>query len=211
MNKKILSILCCIPLTFNICNLQNLFNGEFVKKEIEIKHYKSNMEKYMEIKKYLDYLKAKEEKEKAEKIRIEKEKKLAEENRKKQEKMKLLNFPKEKGLSLNYKKVTCHITYYTNEDSLLQGGQYDKIGKLLTSHNEPIAAAPSNIPYGSYLIFDEEVRGSKEYKIVDTGGAIKWIDNYTMKVDIFVPNVSTKWLCSGNVTNKVVTGILYYK
>lgn len=108
------------------------------------------------------------------------------------------------------KEVLCHVTYYTNNDDRLQGGHTDKKGNYLVSHDEPIIALPRDIPYGSYLVFDEPVLGETIYKNVDTGGAIIWLNDYEMKVDVFVSNVSLDWIIN-NLNNKIVSATLYYK
>lgn len=108
------------------------------------------------------------------------------------------------------REVLCHVTYYTNINDNLQGGHKDKKGNHLTSHEEPVIALPSNIPYGSYIIFDEPILGETIYKNVDTGGAIVWLNDYEMKVDVFVPNVSLEWIVN-NLHNKTVKATLYCK
>lgn len=137
-----------------------------------------------------------------EKERIAKEQKRLEEQKKKQ--------IQSRGLSGEVKEVTCYITYYTNIDNSLQGGRYDKKGKLLTSHQEKICALPSSVPYGSYLVLDEQVSGSNIFKNVDTGNAIKFLGGDKVKVDIFIANVSEQWIIN-NLENKVVKGKIYYK
>jgi 3D (Asp-Asp-Asp) domain-containing protein len=111
----------------------------------------------------------------------------------------------------NSKRVEFIITYYSNIDSRLEGGQYDKQGKRLTSHDMPIVALPKDIPYGSIVIFDESINGDTCYMNADSGGAIKWLnsDKTKCKVDIFVPNASKKDLLKYD--NKTVCGWLYYK
>ena len=109
------------------------------------------------------------------------------------------------------KKVTCHITFYYGANNSLQGGFNDKKGKSLHSHKEPICAMPSDVPYGSYLVLDSPVRGNNTYKVVDTGGAIKWKGGNNVKVDIFVPEAkSMEWIIK-NTKNCTITGTLYYK
>lgn len=104
-----------------------------------------------------------------------------------------------------YKDITVKVTYYTNIDDALQGGLNDRIGVPLTSHSMPVIAMPSDVPYGSYL----EIQDVGTFKVVDTGGAIKWLDSNTCKVDIFVPNVSYDWLIN-NTQNYTATARLYY-
>lgn len=147
-----------------------------------------------EYRKYIEKLKEEE--------RVRKEKREAEEQKKKQ--------IQSRGLSGRVKEVTCYITYYTNIDNKLQGGHYDKKGKLLTSHKEPICALPSSVSYGSYLVLDEQVNGSNIFKNVDTGGSIKFLGGDKVKVDIFIPNVSEQYIIN-NYENKVVKGKIYYK
>ena len=174
--------------------------GEEIKRKEDdkreaLKHYL--LSKYMQqiINKYNDYI------EEQKRMKQEEEEELAKQNE-------LIN----RGISdFSYsKEVLCHVTYYTNSDDSLQGGHIDKEGNYLVSHDEPIIALPRDIPYGSYLIFDEPVLGETIYKNVDTGGAIVWLNDYEMKVDIFVPNVSLEWIIN-NFHNKTVKATLYYK
>ncbi|GAB6170403.1 hypothetical protein JCM1393_28630 [Clostridium carnis] len=95
----------------------------------------------------------------------------------------------------NYKDLTVYITYYTNFDDLLQGGQNDRRGVPLKSHGEKIIAMPQDVPYGSYI----DIEDMGKFKVVDTGGAIVWLDENTCKVDIFVPDVDYQWLCNNTV------------
>lgn len=94
-----------------------------------------------------------------------------------------------------YKDIVVHITYYTNYNDMMQGGQNDRIGVPLKSHGEPIVAMPSDIPYGSYI----DIEGMGNFKVVDTGGAIVWLDENTCKVDVFVPDVDPSWLVYNTV------------
>lgn len=174
--------------------------GEEIKRKEDdkretLKHYL--LSKYMQqiINKYNDYI------EEQKRIKQEEEEELSKQNE-------LIN----RGISdFSYsKEVLCHVTYYTNINDSLQGGHTDKKGNYLVSHDEPIIALPRDIPYGSYLIFDEPILGETIYKNVDTGGAIVWLNDYEMKVDVFVPNVSLEWIVN-NLNNKTVSATLYYK
>lgn len=104
-----------------------------------------------------------------------------------------------------FEDIIIHVTYYTNIDNTLQGGKNDRRGKPLTSHSMPVVAMPSDVPYGSYL----DIKDHGTFKVVDTGGAIKWIDENTCKVDVFIPNVSYDWLIN-NTENFTTTARLYY-
>ena len=73
------------------------------------------------------------------------------------------------------------------------------------------SAAPDDIPYGSVMVLDHPVNGSNEYKIVDTGGAIRWVDSETCRIDIFVPEAKCVKDITSKYTNKIVTGKIYYK
>lgn len=109
------------------------------------------------------------------------------------------------------KEVTCKITFYYADNNSLQGGHNDKKGIPLRSHSEPIVALPSDISYGSYIEFDEAIRGYTMYKNVDTGGAIKWLSDDTLVADVFVPEATSyEWLIN-NVENTTITGRIYYK
>lgn len=105
----------------------------------------------------------------------------------------------------NYKDIVVDITYYTNYDDAMQGGQNDRRGVPLTSHEENVIALPADVPYGSYINID----GMGEFKVVDTGGAIVWLDENTCKVDVFVPNVEVSWLIN-NTVREQRTARLYF-
>lgn len=95
------------------------------------------------------------------------------------------------------RKIDVRISFYTNEDNELEGGQYDKIGNLLTEHDYPIIAMPSDVPYGSILV----IKGIP-FTVVDTGGAMEWTGQDKCNIDVFIPNKTSGWL------NKN-TGVLY--
>lgn len=109
------------------------------------------------------------------------------------------------------KRVKFIITYYYADSTPLQGGYLDRYGKELLSYDIPICAAPDDIPYGSVMVLDHPVNGSNEYKIVDTGGAIRWVDSETCRIDIFVPEAKCIKDITSKYTNKIVTGKIYYK
>ena len=106
------------------------------------------------------------------------------------------------------RKVIFHITYYTNANNSLEGGHKDKKGKILEDYDYPIMALPSDVPYGSKVVFNEAILGEYEYINVDTGGAIQWIGENECKADIFIPNVSNSWLIK-NTKNRIVEGYIY--
>lgn len=103
-----------------------------------------------------------------------------------------------------YKQLRVFVTYYTNIDDELQGGQNDRRGVPLVNHYKPIAM-PADVPYGSILDID----GLGEHTVVDTGGAIVWLNDTTCKVDMFIPNVSVDWIIN-NTENKWYDAKLYY-
>ncbi|WP_125154856.1 hypothetical protein [Clostridium rectalis] len=71
-----------------------------------------------------------------------------------------------------------------------------------------VCAMPKEISYGSILHID----GMGSHKVVDSGGAIRWLnENKTeCKVDIFIPNVSERWIIN-NTENRIVDAVLYIK
>lgn len=120
-------------------------------------------------------------------------------------------------------KVTFRITYYTNYNDAMEGGQFDCMGIPLIRHGEPVIAAPMNIPYGSYIKLDTPlqipvgsfvpgrvVRTTSTFKVVDRGGMINWDDENTCHIDVFIPNVDPNWIIQ-NLSNARVTGTIYYK
>lgn len=206
MSKRIVSVLCCLPLLMagiidkplDKSNLHNKF-----KLNIQDNQYPLEDNKFKKIKEESEQLKKQQMlKELGEGLKQQNEEKLREQ--KKQEEI------SSRGLSGEVREVECHITYYTNINNSLQGGYYDKKGILLTNHQEPICALPSNIPYGSYLILDENINGVNKFKNVDTGNAITYLNDNTIKVDIFIPNVSEEWIIN-HLKNKIIKGKIYYK
>lgn len=87
------------------------------------------------------------------------------------------------------RNIKVRISFYTNEDNELEGDQYDKMGKLLTEHDYPVVAMPSDVPYGSILV----IKGIP-FTVVDTGGAMKWTGDNECNIDVFIPNKTTEWL-----------------
>ena len=108
-------------------------------------------------------------------------------------------------------KVNCVVTFYYADCTILQGGYNDKKGVPLHSHSEPIVALPSDVTYGSYIEFDKEIRGNTMFKNVDTGGAIKWLNDNTIVVDVFVPEASSYNELINMVENTTTTATIYYK
>lgn len=108
-------------------------------------------------------------------------------------------------------KVNCKVTFYYADSTILQGGYNDKKGIPLNSHDEPIVALPSDVTYGSYIEFDKEIRGYTRYKCVDAGGAIRWLDDNTIVVDVFVPEASSYNELINMVENTTTTATIYYK
>lgn len=152
-----------------------------------------------------DCLRLRKELAKQEQLKIEKEKELAE-KKKEQEKLNKITHL-DRGANSTYTRINVTIdgSWYTNADTELEGGKYDKRGKLLTSHNMPICAVPKDIPYGSLLEYDGVM-----YLCCDTGGSIIWKNNGDMKVDFFYPNVTSSWL-ENNLKPRKGNAILYIK
>lgn len=155
-----------------------------------------------------------------EEYKIEKQKRIeAEQERLKQEELEKQRIEEEKNNLINklgYEpskvvKVNCKVTFYYADSTILQGGYNDKKGIPLNSHDEPIVALPSDVTYGSYIEFDKEIRGYTRYKCVDAGGAIRWLDDNTIVVDVFVPEASSYNELINMVENTTTTATIYYK
>jgi predicted RND superfamily exporter protein len=143
------------------------------------------------------------------------EKSIDRENEQKEQEIKTSNIIASRGGTVmdftRVKRVEFVTSVYTNSNSRMEGGQYDKQGKRLTSHDMPIVALPKDIPYGSIVIFDEAILGDTCYTNVDDGGRIIWLnkEKTKCKVDIFMPNATQKEMLKYD--NKTVYGWLYYK
>ena len=57
----------------------------------------------------------------------------------------------------------------------------------------------------------QKQNNSREYKSVDTGGAIRWIDGDTCRIDIFVPDARCIKDITSKYGNKIVEGKIYFK
>lgn len=198
MSKRILALVSATLMacsSFNHLEETNVFKGELIKQEQvsigKTKRYDEFLEKYDK---------------KLEEIELQKQRELEEQKRREEEKInKVKNL--DRGYAGTYRilEVNCIVSYYTNQNNSLEGGSNDCKGKPLVSHDMNVVAAPSNIPYGSFV----ELEGMGIYKVVDRGGAIKWINNNTMKIDVFVPNATTPQLNKLGV--KKTSGKIYIK
>lgn len=203
--NSIINMIISIPLFFNIYPIQReqSLNCYRIEKKVSIKYIDKN-EKYNNL--ILKANRIEKERKKREQEKKEKLKKMKEEKKQSEKRNNIIS----RGIEISKEKeINFEVTYYTNIENKLEGGSNDKRGKALTSHNQPVCALPSDVPYGSYVVFNEPVNGSKIYKVVDTGGAIKWQGPNTTKIDIFIPNKSIKYI-EKNHENKVVKGVLYY-
>lgn len=140
-----------------------------------------------------------------EESKIEQEQEISKKNEEQENLNKITHLDRGTSSTYNRINVTIDGSWYTNADTELEGGKYDKRGKLLTSHNMPICAVPKDIPYGSLLEYDGVM-----YLCCDTGGSIIWKNNGDMKVDFFYPDVTSSWL-ENNLKPRKGNAILYIK
>lgn len=174
---------------------------------------------YIEFKNYRIEMVEEVEEYKKVKIQLELQRQLEEQERLRQEELERQHEQEERNKLINklgYEpskivKVNCKVTFYYADSTTLQGGYNDKKGIPLSKHNEPIVALPSDVTYGSYIEFDKEIRGNTLFKNVDTGGAIKWLDDNTIVVDVFVPEASSYNELINMVENTYATATIYYK
>lgn len=122
------------------------------------------------------------------------------------------------------KHVKITVTLYTNAGGI-NGGDYDMASNLLTDIGEPCVAMPSKTGWGSYVILDEpvtleyslvpdkDIKTAIKFKVVDSGGAIKWLDEEKThcKMDIFVPNQTEEKLRKSSKALFTTSGTIYYK
>lgn len=121
------------------------------------------------------------------------------------------------------RKVTIELTYYCDEDTAMQGGAYSAESKLLASYTEPVCAAPSNIPFGSYVILDnsvtipfsfcgtKDIKTAQKFRVVDRGGAIVDKGNDNICIDLCVTGVTTGQILTIPGGRTWVTGTVYYQ
>lgn len=111
------------------------------------------------------------------------------------------------GQEYYYRKVNIIATHYTN--SIADCGKTDGISASGVPISRGMVAVPKSIPFGTEIIL-EDAQGNKEKVIAqDRGSAIKWINNDTMKIDVFVPNVTKKQI--NNLGVKKYTGYIIEK
>lgn len=174
---------------------------------------------YIEFKNYRIEMVEEVEEYKKVKIQLELQRQLEEQERLRQEELERQHEEEERNNLINklgYEpsnivRVNCKVTFYYADSTTLQGGYNDKKGIPLSSHNEPIVALPSDVTYGSYIEFDKEIRGNTLFKNVDTGGVIKWLDDNTIVVDVFVPEANSYNELINMVENTYATATIYYK
>lgn len=99
---------------------------------------------------------------------------------------------------LKPEKIRVRISFYSDYENELEGGKYDKKGKLLSKYNYPVIAMPPDVPYGSVVV----IQGIP-FTVVDTGEAMKWVSDNECSIDVFIPGKTTEWLNDN-------TGVFYY-
>lgn len=182
--KKIMNCFVTAGLIIGInirrMNIYKSFRAELIRKDVVIQNNGYNNIKLLYENNIKEIEKGKKYREKLEMIKKEEE---------------LKDFKAlDRGYDGGYKtiNINCIVSYYTNENSRMEGGQKDIKGNPLLGYKIKICAAPKNIPYGSFV----EMDNLETYKVVDRGSAIKWINEDTMKIDVFVPNATQKQLNS---------------
>lgn len=86
-----------------------------------------------------------------------------------------------------YRSVNVVVTFYTSLAS--ENGGF--AGKTANNGNLVVGSlsAPKDIPFGTTFIIDglPEDTKTNTFVVDDRGGAIKWINSNTMKLDVYVP------------------------
>lgn len=106
-----------------------------------------------------------------------------------------------------YRKVNIVATHYTN--SVADCGNTKGITASGIRASRGTIAVPHSIPFGTEIILEDETGSKQKVVAQDRGGAIKWIDENTMKIDVFVPNATKKQLLQLGV--KHYTGYILEK
>jgi hypothetical protein len=88
------------------------------------------------------------------------------------------------------RKINIVGTFYTN--SKADCGKTDGITKSGLRASRGIIATPPDIAFGTNIVLEDKDGNMKKYSVQDRGSAIKWIDENTMKVDIFIPKATAK-------------------
>lgn len=121
------------------------------------------------------------------------------------------------------KHVKIQVTFYCDDNTAMQGGKYSAESKLLAAYGEPVCAAPSDLPFGSYVIFDNPVSAelsfipnknmttAQKFRVVDRGGAInRYSDNY-YHIDLCMPGYTENYLLTHVIDGKrELSGTIYY-
>lgn len=121
------------------------------------------------------------------------------------------------------KHVKIQVTFYCDDNTAMQGGKYSAESKLLAAYGEPVCAAPSDLPFGSYIIFDEPVTAelsfipnrnittAQKFRVVDRGGWInKYSDDY-YHVDLCMPGYTENYLLTHVIDGRrELSGTIYY-
>ena len=82
-------------------------------------------------------------------------------------------------------------TYYTNSYS--DCSKNDGIGANNIRLSRGHIAAPKEYKFGTKFVFED--KGNYEvYEVQDRGGVIRKLNNHTIKVDIYIPNASAKYI-----------------
>lgn len=111
------------------------------------------------------------------------------------------------GQMYRYRKVNIVATHYTS--SVADCGNTKGVTASGVRASRGMVAVPHNIPFGTQIVLEDE-QGNKQKVIAqDRGGAIKWINEDTMKIDVFVPNATKKQILDLGV--KKYTGYILEK
>jgi hypothetical protein len=106
-----------------------------------------------------------------------------------------------------YRKVNIVATHYTN--SVSDCGNTKGITASGVRASRGTIAVPKSISFGTEIILEDEAGNKQKVVAQDRGGAIKWLNEDTMKIDVFVPNATKRQLLQLGV--KHYTGYILEK
>jgi hypothetical protein len=118
------------------------------------------------------------------------------------------------NLSINYRVVPVRVTFYSG--LAIENGGYEEKNALGGPLKVGSLAAPSDIPFGTVFIIENlptDVKTNR-FSVDDRGGAITWLDEITMKVDVYVkrnPNESDEvYFKRVNALGVIYTEAMYF-
>ena len=97
-----------------------------------------------------------------------------------------IHMSKQEKNTANYEMINVRVSFYTG--LAIENGGYTELNALGGPLKVGSLAAPLDVPFGSLFVIKNlpsDVQ-TDTFIVDDRGSAIKWINNHTMKVDVYV-------------------------